>query len=45
MESVIRVQILDEAVFISLRANILWKGMKTSIFFPAMFKNRIDWII
>ena len=37
-EFVTRVQILDEAVSISLRANALRKGMNTSIIFPDMVR-------
>ena len=36
--SVTRVQILDEAVYISLCANTFWKGMKPSVFSPAIGK-------
>ena len=39
MESVIQVQILDKAVWISLHTDSLGKGMNPSVLLPAMGKQ------
>ena len=39
MISTTQVQILDEPVYVSFRANALWKGMHGFLFFPAMSKR------
>ena len=44
MELVIQVEILDKAVYISLCANALGKGVNPSVFLPAM-GSRIDWVV